>query len=244
MTGGQMLAQKTVLIIGGTSGFGQEVARQAAAQGAVLRLVGRDAAKAEAVAQAFREGGAEARGYGCDATDPQAFEALLGALGQLDHLVSMVGGAMGGGFLSAPEAAIRDTVEGKLFANLRIARSAAPSLRPGGSMTFTAGAGGRPDNASGAILGNIGISTLVRGLGVELAPKLRANAVAPTWTPTPLWRSLPEAEVAAIRERFSGQIPLGRTGTVAEIAQAYLFVMTCGFITGQTIVVDGGLSLL
>ena len=59
MTGGQMLAQKTVLIIGGTSGFGHEVARQAAAQGAVLRLVGRDAAKAEAVAQ-VRAGAAAA----------------------------------------------------------------------------------------------------------------------------------------------------------------------------------------
>ena len=74
------------------------------------------------------------------------------------------------------------------------------------------------------------------------APSARASPAPwrPTWTPTPLWRSLPEAEVAAIRERFSGQIPLGRTGTVAEVAQAYLFVMTCGFITGQTIVVDGG----
>lgn len=124
MTGGQMLAQKTVLIIGGTSGFGHEVARQAAAQGAVLRLVGRDAAKAEAVAQAFREDGAEARGYGCDATDPQAFEALLGALGPLDHLVSMVGGAMGAGF--CPRRRLRSAIRWRASSSPTSGSRAAP----------------------------------------------------------------------------------------------------------------------
>ena len=146
---------------------------------------------------------------------PPALRTLLDQLGTLDHVVSMVGGAMGGGFLKADLATIRSTVEEKFFANLQIARIVAPSLAKGGSLTLTAGSGGRPDTASGAIIGNEAIATLVRGLGVELAPHARANAVAPTWTPTPLWRDQAAADVAATRAHFSELIPAwphGRAG--------------------------------
>lgn len=111
-------------------------------------------------------------------------------------------------------------------------------------MTFTAGSGCRPDNASGAILGNEGISTLVRGLAIELAPKVRVNAVAPTWTPTPLWREVAAEDVAVTQRQLKEQTLLKQTGMPQEVAQAYFFLMGCDFITGQTINVDGGLSLL
>lgn len=242
VTGG--LAGKTVLIIGGSSGFGLEIAHLAAAQGARLLIVGRDGAKAEAVARELTQGGAAAAAFGLDATDAAGFQAFAERHGPFDHAVSMVGGAMGGGFLAADPATIRATIEGKFFANLTIARSLAPLLKDGGSITLTAGSGGRPDNASGAIIGNEAIAALVRGLGVELAPRARANAVAPTWTPTPLWRDMAQADVTAIEQRFAAQIPLGRVAHPAEVAQAYLFLMTCGFITGQTVAVDGGLTLV
>ena len=236
----QSLQNKHILIVGGTSGFGLEIARQASALGATLTLVGRDADKARTVADSLPR----ARGLSLDATTDAGLAALFEQVPAFDHLVSTLGGAMGGGFLGASEATIRETVEGKLFANMRLARAAAPHLAPGGSLTFTAGSGGRPDNASGAILGNQGIATLVRGLAVELAPNARANAVAPTWTPTPLWRDVPQADVEATRQTFAAKIPLGRTGAPSEVAQAYVFLMTCDFITGQTLVVDGGLSLV
>lgn len=238
------LAGKTVLVLGGSSGFGLEIARLAAGEGARLVVVGRDGAKAARVAQSLRDGGSSAEGHGLDATDPAALEALLVGLGRVDHAVSMIGGAMGGGFLGADLATIRATIDGKFLANLQIARVLAPYLAEDASLTLTAGAGGRPDNASGAFVGNEALSTLVRGLAVELAPRARANAVAPTWTPTPLWRDVAAADIAATAAHFAGQIPLGRTAQPVEVAQAYLFLMRCGFITGQTITVDGGLTLV
>jgi NAD(P)-dependent dehydrogenase (short-subunit alcohol dehydrogenase family) len=237
------LTGKTVLVLGGTSGFGLAAARLAAAQGARLALVGRDGARAAQVAAQLREGGGDALGHGLDARDPEALGALLDMVGPVDHAISMLGGAMGGGFLAADPALIRATVEGKFFDNLALARSLAPRIRAGGSLTFTAGAGGRPDNASGAYVGNAGIALLARGLAVELAPAIRVNAVAPTWTPTGLWRDVPLAEVETTAAHFAGLIPLGRVAEVDEVAQAYLFLMQCGFITGQTITVDGGLTL-
>ncbi|WP_206612664.1 SDR family NAD(P)-dependent oxidoreductase [Paenirhodobacter populi] len=88
---------KTVLILGGSSGFGLEIARQAAAEGARLVIAGRDGAKAARVGAELGAHLAE----GLDATDPAALEALLTRTGPVDHAVSMIGGAMGGGFLSA-----------------------------------------------------------------------------------------------------------------------------------------------
>nr|WP_320131890.1 SDR family oxidoreductase [uncultured Holophaga sp.] len=238
------LEGKEIVIIGGSSGFGLEIAAQAALQGARLIITGRDASKLEAALAALRERGAEVRGECLDVADHQALERFLASTGGYDHLVSMAGGFMGGGFLGAPEEVIRQAVEEKFFANLTVARAAAPGLRPGGSMVFTSGSGGHPHDASGAIIGNEAIRTMVRGLGVELAPSRRVNAVAPTWTPTPLWRHLNPEQLEGSRASFAGRIPLGRTAEVREVAAAYLFLMSNAFITGQTLTLDGGLTLV
>ncbi|ATN36435.1 short-chain dehydrogenase [Rhizobium sp. ACO-34A] len=238
------LSGKTVVIIGGTSGFGKAIACRAAELGAGLVITGRNREKLEHVVSEFTTAGHKASGHVVDASDTASVATFFEGIAPFDHLVSMAGGFMGGGFLDADYETIRKAIEEKLFANLRIARHAAAKVAEGGSMTFTAGSGGRPHNASGAVIGNDAIRTMVEGLAVELAPKARVNAVAPTWTETPLWRNMPAADVQATRERFSQTIPLRRTAEIDEVAQAYLFLMQCGFITGQTIVVDGGLTLV
>jgi len=235
---------KTIVVIGGTSGFGKTVAHKAAALGGHLIISGRDAKKLELVVGEFTSAGHRATGHPLNAADGASTAAFFDSIEPFDHLVSMAGGFMGGGFLEADIGTIRRAVDEKLFANLLIARHAARKVRPGGSLVFTAGSGGRPHNASGAIIGNDAIRTMVAGLAVELAPNARANAVAPTWTETPLWRDMPPDVVAATREQFTRTIPLGRTARIDEVADAYVFLMQCGFITGQTIVVDGGLTLV
>ncbi|GBQ93224.1 dehydrogenase [Acetobacter nitrogenifigens DSM 23921 = NBRC 105050] len=238
------LNRKTLVVIGGTSGFGKALAERAAALGASLVVTGRDAAKLSQVVDEFSGRGFRVKGHIVDASNEDSLASFFESVPSFDHLVSMAGGFMGGGFLGADYETIYRAVDEKLFANLRIARYAAAKVGAGGSMVFTAGAGGRPDNASGAIVGNDAIRLLVQGLAVELAPNARVNAVAPTWTETPLWRNMPPADVQATKERFAKAIPMGRTATIDEVVQVYLFLMRCGFITGQTIIVDGGLTLV
>lgn len=84
---------------------------------------------------------------------------------------------------------------------------------------------------------------MVAGLAVELAPKIRVNAVAPTWTPTGLWRDLQGQELKSNQAQMVQQIPLQRVSKVEEVAKAFLFLMDNGFVTGQTIHVDGGISV-
>lgn len=114
-----------------------------------------------------------------ETVDAAELGKVFGRIGDFVHLVSMAGGSVGG--LEALLNTIREAVEEKLFANLVIARLAVPRFKDGRSMASIARPGGRPHNASGAIIGNDGIRSLVQGLAVELAPRCRANAVAPTY---------------------------------------------------------------
>ena len=85
----------------------------------------------------------------------------------------------------------------------------------------------------------------MQGLASELAPRLRVNAVAPTFMggQTAFWKDVPAADLEQASAAFSEGVPLQRLGTVDEVASAYLYLMTNRFITGQCLAVDGGVML-
>jgi Dehydrogenases with different specificities (related to short-chain alcohol dehydrogenases) len=178
-----------------------------------------------------------------DARDVKELNKYFQKHGNFDHVISTLGGAMGGGFLDSSYQLIERTIQEKFFANLKVARVASKYLNKGGSLIFTSGSGGHPYDASGAIVGNQAINTLVAGLAVELAPNFRANAVSPTWTPTGLWKSLSEDELLRQKQSFAQSVPLKRVATIKEVASAYIYLMENEFITGQVLSVDGGVDL-
>jgi NAD(P)-dependent dehydrogenase (short-subunit alcohol dehydrogenase family) len=232
------LAGRTVLVLGGSSGIGAEVARRAAAAGSRLVLTGRDEAKLAAVAA--RTGAAGTAAF--DAHDEDALRHFFAGVGPVDHVVSMIGDSMSGGFLATTPETMRHVIESKFLANWTITRLAAPLLRDGGSIVLTSGTGGRPHDTSASTVANLGIASLVQGLAVELGPAVRVNAVAPTFMDTPFWRDLPRAQFDQIRAGFVDRVPLRRLGTVEEVAGAYQYLMTATFVTGQVLAVDGGVS--
>ncbi|HHQ4229891.1 TPA: SDR family oxidoreductase [Pseudomonas aeruginosa] len=237
------LKYKTLVVIGGSSGIGLRVAQLAADIGAQLIIVGRNAERLEAAHAELVARGAVVETRQADAHDHAELDTLFADLPEFDHLVSMVGDVNGGGFLANDIAAIRHVIESKFLTNVRIGQLAAGKLREGGSLVFTSGTGGRAQDASGSYVGNLAVNALVEGLAVELAPKARVNAVSPTWTVTPFWRDVPVEQVASIKQHFEQVIPLKRTASIDELASAYLFLITNGFITGQHIAVDGGVML-
>jgi NAD(P)-dependent dehydrogenase (short-subunit alcohol dehydrogenase family) len=228
----------TVLIIGGGSGIGREIARRAAAAGAHLVLAGRTRSKLETVS-------AEVGGAGLavlDAHDDAAVADYFANSEPIDHLVSMVGDSMSGGFMTTSPDTMRHVLNSKFLANWTIARHAAPVIRPVGSMTFTAGTGGRPHEASATAVANNALGLLVRGLAIELGPGVRVNAVAPTFMDTPFWRDLPRDAFEQTRAAFVAQVPLGRLATVGDVAASYIHLMSGEFITGQVLAIDGGVA--
>lgn len=237
------LSGKRILVIGGSSGIGLRVAELAAEQGAELTLAGRNEERLAQAKEAVSASGATVSTVILDAHDHAALETFFSHTVPFDHVVSMVGDVMGGGFLSADMDTIRRVMESKFFTNVLIGKLAAAKLNAGGSLVFTSGTGGRAQDACASYIGNLGIQALVEGLAAELAPDVRVNTVAPTWTPTPFWRDMPEAQFDAIKERFETSIPLHRVATIDELASAYIFLMSNTFITGQKLAVDGGIML-
>lgn len=237
------LKGKSVVVIGGSSGIGLRAAQMAASEGASLILVGRNPQRLAEAAQSIHALGAQVQTRQVDAHDHAALETVFHDLPEFDHLVSMVGDVMGGGFLNADMDVIRHVIESKFFTNVRIGQLAAAKIKEGGSLTFTSGTGGRAQHACASYVGNLGINALVEGLAAELAPRARVNAVSPTWTLTPFWRDVPSEQVEQTRRHFEQTIPLHRLASIEELASTYLFLMHNDFITGQHVAVDGGIML-
>jgi len=232
------LENDKVLVIGGTSGFGKEVAIMAQHKKADVYVIGRDQERVNKLR--YDE---NIQGSSLNAQDPSQLRGFFDKYGSFDHIVSMLGGAMGGSFLDSTVAEIRVAIEDKFFANLQLVQVASKYLRQHGSIILTSGSGGHPYDASGAIIGNQAINTMVEGVAVELAPDHRINAVSPTWTPTGLWRDMNSQQLAQQKTNVAENVPLGRVAKIDEVASAYIYLMENDFITGQVLKVDGGVDL-
>lgn len=235
------ISDNSIVVIGGTSGIGREVARQALAAGALVTITGRDP---DRLATAAAELG-RVDTVALDAHDERAVEAFFTGLEPVDHVVSLVGDSMSGGFLATTPDTMRHVLGSKFLTNWLIARHAARILRPGGSLTFTSGTGGRPHEVSATYVANLAIQALVQGLAYEMAPDRRVNAVAPTFmgTRTSFWRDIPTTELTQLEAGFADTVPLKRIAEPGEVAAAYLHLLANRFITGQVLAVDGGVML-
>jgi NAD(P)-dependent dehydrogenase (short-subunit alcohol dehydrogenase family) len=235
------LAGQTVVLIGGSSGIGLETARRARSEGADVALVGRNP---ERVEQAAREVGA-VRSAAYDATD---FERLARFFDELpmpiDHVMVTSGGPYYARLMDIDFTQARRNVDEALLLPLQIARCAAGKMRPGGTLLFIGGTGGRRAIA-GTLVGALTAAkpALVRALAVELAP-VRVNLIAPGFVDTPLSASILGDQLDARREQLRKTLPIRRVVGPADIAALAVHLMTNTAITGATYDIDGGQQLV
>jgi NAD(P)-dependent dehydrogenase (short-subunit alcohol dehydrogenase family) len=230
------------IVFGGSSGIGEEVARQLATAGAQVVIAGRDRNKLDAALGRLPKG---VTAHAADARDRGAVDAVFAAVGPYDQLIICLSGGKGGGpFRQLALDDVRSGLEGKLLAQLAVAQAGLATLHERGSITFVAAASARaaiPGTAGLAAI-NAGVEAVVRPLAIELAP-IRVNAVSPGVIDTPWWDAAPAHMKQAIFARAAEELPARKVGTPADVAAAIVMVATNTFMTGSVVEVDGGAHL-
>jgi len=225
------LKEQTVVVIGGSSGIGCAVAELALREGAEVFSISRSGSAPEGV-----------RGLAADVADHTTLATHLASIGRIDHLVHTVGARFGATPMTTLDSETLTSVfAAKLFSALHAVHLALPHLAPKASITFTSGQVSRKYGVGTAVKGalNAAVDTAGRHLAKELAPR-RVNVISPGVVDTSLWGEAGSEARSATLVRVSAILPVQRVGEPEELARAYLFAMTNGFVTGALIDVDGG----
>jgi len=236
------LLGQTVVVIGGSAGIGLETARRARAEGAKVILAGRNP---ESLQRAASEVGALSTAA-FDATDPASLEGFFRDLPTtIDHVMVTAGGPHYGRLLEMDFEQARLALDAHPLLMLQVARNAAPKVRPGGTLVFMGGTGGRRPGIGLGIVPTVtaALPALTASLALELAP-VRVNLIAAGFVDTPLSASLLGDELENRRNQLRATLPIRRVVGPADVAALAVHIMTNTALTGATYDIDGGQQLV
>ena len=248
---GPILSEKVAIVTGGASGIGRETALLFAEEGAAVTIVDLDARGGEETAQEIKEEGFQSLFVQTDVTsEPDCKEAIqrtVSAFGQLDVLFNNAGIIHRTSVLNTAETDWDRVMGVNVKGVFLMSKHAIPAMRNGG-VIINSGSGwglvGGP-NAASYCASKGAVVQLTRAMALDHAKQgIRVNCICPGDIDTPLLMN--EADQLMVnRETFrtaAAERPLGRIGTAKDVAKSVLYLASeaAGFVTGTTLVVDGG----
>jgi NAD(P)-dependent dehydrogenase (short-subunit alcohol dehydrogenase family) len=229
------MAERSVVVVGGTRGLGREVAQFYAGQGRDVVVTGRDPKSAEECAA---EIGGSTRGIGFDLSEPETIAERLADVGDVQYLLLAAIDRDSNSVKEYDIAAAMRLVTLKLVGYTEVIHALLPKLADDSSILIYGGlARDRPYPGSTTVTTvNGGVTGLVRTLVIELAPR-RVNALHPAIVgDSPQWRDMPPERFQALVQRT----PTGRLVTMAEVVDATRFLLENGGVNGINLALDGG----
>lgn len=228
------LQNKRILIVGGSSGIGLAVTKQACKAGGKVIIASRNAA--EKYNELVTAVGHDIETYSFDVTSEHETETALKKIGNIDHLVITarpdISPAL---FVETDLKQAKEAFETKFWGQYQLIQKAQSYISQNGSIVMTTGIAGEKifKNFSTMAIINSATEAFCRLLAIESAP-IRVNVVSPGF----VGPKSPEVE------NYAQQFPLGRIASSEEVADAYVYLMGSAYITGTTVVIDGGARLI
>lgn len=244
----QELAGQVAVVTGGSRGIGLAVSRALADAGALVAVIGQDATRAATAAAALA--GTGHVGYACNVADPAGVQATTAQiekdLGEIAILVNNAGITRDNLLVRLRDQDWDDVLGVNLKGAFNTIRAVAKGMmrRRAGSILNVSSVVGITGNAGQAnyAAAKAGLIGLTKSVARELAPRgIRCNALAPGYIETDMTTALSEEQIQGIREK----VALGRLGQPEDVAAVARFLVGpgAGYITGQVLVVDGGMVL-
>lgn len=225
-----------MLVIGGAKYLGEAIARAASEAGAQVVIGARDLDRAQAVAGEF-----DGIAVRVDVTDEASIAAAAAELGAVDHVVITASAHHNVPVAELEHDGIVAAFDAKVFGPLLVAKHFAPILPATGSILLFSGVAAWNPGAPYTVMGvsNGAVSFLAAHLAKELAP-IRVNAISPGIIDSGTWDGLGAEGKQGLLDGAAASNLAGRAGAREDIAQAALWLLTAGFVTGETIHVEGG----
>jgi NAD(P)-dependent dehydrogenase (short-subunit alcohol dehydrogenase family) len=255
-TVGNQLAGKRVAILGGTSGLGFALARGLVEEGASVIVGSSKQSRVDEAIKRLNDGNEQynadssrVAGYAVNLSGKDMEESIRSFFkqaGKVDHIVHTAGDSLA--MLPLPEVTYEKIIsagEVRFYSAILTAKIASEVLSPGGSLTFTTGSVAEHPIKHWAVVASYasGLHGLTRQLAFDLAPKqIRVNLVSPGPVKTELWDFVPKDQQEGFFKEQGKKTLTGKVGEPAEVAQAYLYLLKDGNITGEVIRSDSGVK--
>jgi gluconate 5-dehydrogenase len=242
------LSGRVALVTGGSRGLGEEIAEGLAEAGASLMLVARREQWLTPTVERFRSRAFHCESAVCDVTDPAAVEAVVRGCPQLDILVNNAGISWGAPAEAMPIEKWREVLDTNVTGTFLFSQAAGREMIRRGrgviiNVASIAGLQAMPAglDTAGYVASKGAILALTRELAAKWAKHgIRVNAIAPGFFPS----RMTERVLDAMGEQIAARIPMQRVGKPGELKGVAVFLASdaASYITGQTIVVDGGVT--
>ncbi|WP_422067256.1 SDR family oxidoreductase [Sporolactobacillus shoreae] len=235
------MKNKKIVIIGGSSGIGFEIAKTALQKEAEVIIASRSLNKLKAAQQQLGNVTYEQ----LDIEDEQAVKDFFQKIGEFDHLAVSAAKTGGGKFLETDTHEAKQLFDNKFWGQFYAAKYGTPHIRKDGSIVLFSGVVAFKHMIGASVLGalNAAIANLGQTLALELAP-IRVNVISPGIIDTPARASMNESERASYYQSVASSLPVNRVGLAEDVAKSALYAMENEFVTGTVLHVDGGHHLI